>query len=139
MQIDERLLDPNGEAENIENFNRVLKIIDASESTGVSIDDTLTKKGAAADAKAAGDRIKTLEGKVVEATASTAGLISAADKSKLDGIAANANNYTLPAASTGAIGGVKKVATVAKATGETPTKAEFDALIDALVSTGIMG
>ena len=41
------------------------------------------------------------------ATTSKAGLMSAADKAKLDGIAANANNYTLPAATASALGGVK--------------------------------
>lgn len=43
------------------------------------------------------------------ATASTAGLMSAADKSKLDGIAAGANNYTytLPTATSSTLGGVK--------------------------------
>lgn len=33
--------------------------------------------------------------------------MSAADKDKLDGIAENANNYTLPAATASALGGVK--------------------------------
>lgn len=42
-------------------------------------------------------------------TTSASGFMSAADKTKLDGIAANANNYVLPAASTAAIGGVKIV------------------------------
>lgn len=41
------------------------------------------------------------------ATQSTAGFMSAADKQKLDGIAAGANNYTLPDATTQAKGGVK--------------------------------
>ena len=43
------------------------------------------------------------------ATTSAAGLMSATDKAKLDGIAANANNYTytLPAATSSALGGVK--------------------------------
>ena len=43
------------------------------------------------------------------ATTSAAGLMSAADKTKLDGIAANANNYTytLPIASSSTLGGVK--------------------------------
>lgn len=40
------------------------------------------------------------------ATTSKAGAMSAADKSKLDGIAANANNYSLPTASASAKGGV---------------------------------
>lgn len=41
------------------------------------------------------------------ATTSAAGLMSANDKDKLDGIATGANNYTLPAASSNALGGVK--------------------------------
>lgn len=43
------------------------------------------------------------------ATTSTAGLMSAADKTKLDGIAAGANKYTytLPAATSSTLGGVK--------------------------------
>jgi len=41
------------------------------------------------------------------ATTSTAGLMSAADKTKLNGIATNANNYTLPTASASTLGGIK--------------------------------
>lgn len=41
------------------------------------------------------------------ATAESAGLMSATDKAKLDGIAAEANKYTLPAASSSALGGVQ--------------------------------
>lgn len=41
------------------------------------------------------------------ATTSTAGLMSSTDKTKLDGIASNANNYTLPTASSSTLGGVK--------------------------------
>ena len=41
------------------------------------------------------------------ATSSKAGLMSAADKAKLDGIATGANNYTLPTASSTVLGGVK--------------------------------
>lgn len=44
---------------------------------------------------------------------------TAALKSKLDGIAANANNYVLPEAGT-ALGGVKTTSTVSSATGYTP-------------------
>ena len=45
--------------------------------------------------------------KVEVATTSTPGLISAADKVKLNGIAENANNYTLPIAKSDVLGGVK--------------------------------
>lgn len=41
------------------------------------------------------------------ATTSAAGLMSAADKVKLDGIAEKANNYTLPSATSTTLGGVK--------------------------------
>ena len=41
------------------------------------------------------------------ATTTTSGLMSSSDKSKLDGIASGANNYTLPVASSTALGGVK--------------------------------
>ena len=41
------------------------------------------------------------------ATQSADGFLSSADKKKLDGIAENANNYTLPIASTDTLGGVK--------------------------------
>jgi len=41
------------------------------------------------------------------ATASVDGLMSASDKSKLDGIASGANKYTLPTASSSTLGGVK--------------------------------
>lgn len=139
MEIDARLLDPNGEPELIENFNRVLAEVDKSGSgSPVLVDATLSKSGQAADAKATGDRIKAVEAKAVVATASAPGLMSAADKSKLDGIAAQANKYTLPAATMSALGGVKKSAAVAKAAAETVTQAEFNALIDALVAAGIM-
>lgn len=139
MEIDARLLDPNGEPELIENFNRVLAEVDKSGSgSPVLVDATLSNSGQAADAKATGDRIKVVEAKTVVATASAPGLMSAEDKSKLDGIAAQANKYTLPAATMSALGGVKKSAAVAKAAAETVTQAEFNALIDALVAAGIM-
>ena len=52
------------------------------------------------------------------ATTSTAGLMSAADKAKLDGVAAGANKYTLPTAST-TLGGVKTTSSVSSASGYT--------------------
>ena len=42
-----------------------------------------------------------------EATTSDSGLMSAADKTKLNGIAPGANAYTLPAATSSALGGIK--------------------------------
>lgn len=46
--------------------------------------------------------------------------------------------YSLPAATAGAIGGVKQAAHVARAAGENVTAAEFGALLDALESAGIV-
>lgn len=46
-------------------------------------------------------------GRIIPATPSVSGLMSANDKAKLNGIAANANNYTLPTATTAALGGIK--------------------------------
>ena len=46
----------------------------------------------------------------IEATTTNSGLMSAADKIKLNGIAQNANNYILPVATAGALGGVKPIA-----------------------------
>lgn len=46
--------------------------------------------------------------------------------------------YTLPAASASELGGVKQVDYVADPAGETPTKAEFISLRDAMVTAGIM-
>lgn len=84
------------------------------------------------------DKITALEGKTKEATSSKAGLMSAADKAKLDGIQAQANKYTLTAATKQALGGVKQSAAVAEAAGENVTQAEFKALLDALKAAGIM-
>ena len=51
------------------------------------------------------------------ATTTSNGLMSATDKTKLDGIAANANNYTLPTASSSTKGGIK-VGTTLSISGE---------------------
>ena len=53
------------------------------------------------------------------ATTSAAGLMSASDKTKLDGIATGANAYTLPTASSSTIGGVKTTSTVTSTSGLT--------------------
>ena len=42
-----------------------------------------------------------------DATTSAAGLMSASDKTKLDGVATSANNYVLPTATASALGGIK--------------------------------
>lgn len=45
--------------------------------------------------------------RVPTATTTQSGIMSAADKSKLNGIASGANNYSLPVASAGTLGGIK--------------------------------
>lgn len=44
---------------------------------------------------------------IPSASHTSAGVMTSNDKDKLDGIAANANNYTLPTATTAALGGIK--------------------------------
>ena len=105
------------------------EIADGSVTTAKLAAKAVTKE------KIADGVIPTVPGK---ASTSADGLMSKDDKSKLDGVANNANNYTLPAATTGALGGVKQVAHVADPIGDTPTKAEYIALRDALVTAGIM-
>lgn len=85
------------------------------------------------------------------ATASKAGLMSAKDKAKLDGL----QNYVLPEATADTLGGVKvgtglqiqdgklttsmnKASFVPDPAGDTVTKEEFIALRNALVTAGIM-
>ena len=51
------------------------------------------------------------------ASSSTNGLMSAADKAKLDGIASGANKYTLPTASSSTLGGVKTGANITNSSG----------------------
>lgn len=99
-------------------------------------------------AKADTSAIPTIPG---NATASAAGLMSAEDKTKLDGL----QNYTLPEATADTLGGVKVGAglQIQKGTlttsmnqakfvpdpaGDTVTKEEFIALRNALVTAGIM-
>ena len=57
--------------------------------------------------------------KMSAATQSAVGLMSAADKKKLDGIATGANAYSLPTASSSTLGGVKTTSTVASNSGYT--------------------
>lgn len=53
------------------------------------------------------------------ATTSANGLMSSSDKSKLDGIDSEANNYSLPTASSSTLGGVKTTSTVTSNSGYT--------------------
>ena len=53
------------------------------------------------------DLVDSIKDAIGNATTSLAGLFSAEDKTKLDGIEANANDYTLPAATASTLGGIK--------------------------------
>lgn len=88
----------------------------------VTIDASLTKTGQAADAKATGDA---LNGKAPATHTHTASQIT-------DLPAAPGNATTAKA------GLVKQAAAVADAVGETPTKAEFNTLLAALRTAGIV-
>lgn len=59
------------------------------------------------------------------ATTSASGLMSTADKSKLDGIADNANNYVLPVASSSTIGGAKRGSGLTEVDGEFSVVSSF--------------
>lgn len=75
------------------------------------------------------------------ASSSANGLMSSADKSKLDGIAANANNYTLPNASTSVRGGVLMATAVADLAGTEDATAictKVNALLSALRASGAL-
>lgn len=85
----------------------------------------------APDVKAQGGTVYT------DATQSASGLMSAADKKKLDGISEQANKYTLPAASKSAVGGVKQGTAVADAAGG-DEKDKINALLASLRTAGII-
>lgn len=75
------------------------------------------------------------------ATPSANGLMSATDKSKLNNIASNANNYTLPNASTSARGGVLMATAVADLAGTEDAAAictKVNALLSALRASGAL-
>lgn len=80
-----------------------------------------------------------------EATTEAAGLMSVADKTKLDGIASGANNYVLPTAGASIIGGVKQgvaVANVDTKGGLEPTvdtvAAKINELLASLRNAGVI-
>ena len=107
-------LDPPGSGEGA-------TISDGSVTTAKLAAKAVTKE------KIADGVIPTVPGK---ATTSADGLMSKEDKSKLEGVAANANAYVLPAATTSALGGVKQAAHVDGSDGT--------AIVAALVAAGIM-
>lgn len=75
------------------------------------------------------------------ATPSANGLMSAADKSKLDNIASNANNYTLPKATTSVRGGVLMATSITDLAGTediTTICTKINALLAALRASGAL-
>lgn len=75
------------------------------------------------------------------ATPSANGLMSAADKSKLDNIASNADNHTLPDATTSVRGGVLMAASIIDLAGTEDTTVictKINALLAALRTAGIL-
>lgn len=66
----------------------------------------------------------------IEATTTNSGLMSAADKIKLNGIAQNANNYTLPVATADALGGVKPIVKTDNMTKEVGVDADGKLYVD---------
>jgi hypothetical protein len=70
------------------------------------------------------------------ATTEDPGLMSAADKTKLDGIAASANDYTLPNAGTLTRGGVLKGVAVVDAKDNASAITQVNALLASLRTSG---
>ena len=75
-------------------------------SNADATDRVLVSGGANKTAKSSGVSISSLA-RTTTATSSANGLMSAADKAKLDGIATNANKYVLPTATSSVLGGIK--------------------------------
>lgn len=74
-------------------------------------------------------------------TTSANGLMSKEDKVKLNGVAENANNYSLPAATSAALGGVKQGAAVADAAADADVAAlatKINELIASLKAAGVI-
>lgn len=70
--------------------------------------------------KVAYDHSQATHAPTTDATQTARGIMSAADKKKLDGIDEGANKYVLPTATSSVLGGVKTGSTVTSASGYTP-------------------
>lgn len=75
---------------------------------------------------------------IAKASSSQDGLMSKEDKAKLDGIAAQANKYTLSAATSSALGGVKQGVKVDDATGQEDAHTKLNALLASLRTAGVI-
>jgi hypothetical protein len=81
--------------------------IQISAARVISATDTTYTAGNGIDITGSSNEISVDMSDLPDASTSSAGLMSVADKTKLDGIEDNANNYTLPVASTSVLGGIK--------------------------------
>lgn len=75
---------------------------------------------------------------IAKASSSQDGLMSKEDKAKLDGIAAQANKYTLSVATSSALGGVKQGVKVDDATGQEDAHTKLNALLASLRTAGVI-
>jgi hypothetical protein len=82
---------------------QVVKINENTTYTLTKSGSTITLKGSDGSTQTVSDSNTTYSA----ATQSANGLMSSTDKTKLDGIATGANNYSLPTASSSTLGGVK--------------------------------
>lgn len=81
--------------------------IQISAARVISATDTTYTAGNGIDITGVSNEISVDMSGLPDASTSSAGLMSVTDKTKLDGVEAGANNYTLPVASTSVLGGIK--------------------------------
>ena len=93
------LLKANGDVQ-LSNYGAGILKTDASGNISLDTSTYLTTSSAAST-------YATTDHGHSDATTSSAGFMSSTDKTKLDGIAASANNYSLPTASSSVLGGIK--------------------------------
>lgn len=75
---------------------------------------------------------------ITDATATGRSVLTAKDAASARQAIGAGTQYTLPAATASALGGVKQGAAVADAAGEAPTATEFNALLGALRTSGVL-
>jgi len=94
--------------ENVPSF-RTIQVSGETDVVAGNKEDTLTFEAGTHTqiyTSAANKRVS-IRSTLVDATTSVAGLMSASDKTKINGIDASANNYSLPTASASVLGGIK--------------------------------
>lgn len=95
----------------------IKKLIPTVNNSEVTITQNGTSKGKITLNQASSSTIALTDTTYNAATQSTSGLMSSSDKTKLDGIAAGANNYSLPAATNSTLGGVKTGSNITNSSG----------------------